>query len=504
MKKLISLILALVMCLSLFACGKAENEDETKKKSEKDEKKETVYEDKYGELAKEAEEKLPEYVLEAIRAYYGLDFGAELTDKMVASVETLTIDIPAVAAEANMVYIDAAVNGSSFTGTGVRAGGRVYPARMENIRTMVDEFGGEMENAVAERGEDAGQYYRELFDRLGSSKYNFIDLYNTNRDKFPAYSNLLDINAPGLDEKSKNEILEMYPDITETGPFYVYETNMSVAEVQRLIEFCVICTEAEASIPMGELDISYLEIFPNLKSVQCDERFNAKNCPVKLETLEASVLKGHYKCGDNLTWTFDGETLTIKGEGDMWDFSEKGTPWWCDMTSVVIEKGVTSIGADAFSGFGLEKITIADSATKIGANAFNGCKNLTEIDLPDSLSYIGDAAFKNCTGLTTLKLPNSVTEIGECAFMFCENIKTITFSSSLEVISQCAFAQCSSIKIIIIPASVTSISNDSFSGCDNLLLVTYLGTKAEWDNLFEDGFDKSANRFGVKCSDGMF
>ena len=137
MKRILSLFLALVMLLSLVACGSSEGEKETKKSDEKEEK---VYKDKHGDLAKEAEEKLPQYILEAIRAYYGLDFGGELTDKMVASVETLTIDIPAVTAEANMVYIDAAVNGSKFSGFAVRAGGRVYPERMKSIHKLADEF----------------------------------------------------------------------------------------------------------------------------------------------------------------------------------------------------------------------------------------------------------------------------------------------------------------------------------------------------------------------------
>ncbi|MBR6807154.1 MAG: leucine-rich repeat domain-containing protein [Clostridia bacterium] len=491
MKKFLSLLLVLVTCLSLFACGKVENEDETKKNNKKDDEK-AEYEDQHGDLAKEAEEKLPQYILEAIRAYYGVDFGGEITDKMVASVETLTIDIPAVTVDPNMVHIDAAVNGSSFSGLAIRPAGRVLKERMESIYKLADEFG--------EKIATDPEPYKEYAKYSNSVE----DWYEKNLQQLKNFAALKDINADGLSEIYKNAILEAYPDITETGPFYALETLMTNAEFVRLFVFCDVFAGFENIVPMGELDLSCLEALPNLKSVTCDERFNVKNCPVKLETLEAPVLEGHYKCGDDLTWTFDGETLTIKGEGDMWDFTDTGTPWWGDITSVVIDDGITSIGADAFNGFDIEKITIHDSVTKIGANAFANCKSLTEIDLPDSLSYIGDAAFRSCSALTTLTLPNSVSEIGESAFSFCENIKTITLSSSLEAIPHVAFAHCSSIKLIIIPASVTSISNDSFIGCDNLLLVTYLGTKAQWGNLFEDGFDRSANRYGVKCSDGLF
>ena len=63
-------------------------------------------------------------------------------------------------------------------------------------------------------------------------------------------------------------------------------------------------------------------------------------------------------CGENLTWTFDRETstLTISGTGEMDDYSwqsgnEAYAPWyvWSEqITSIVIEEGVASIGAYAF------------------------------------------------------------------------------------------------------------------------------------------------------------
>ena len=118
MKKIFSLILALVMLLSLASCG-AGNEE----KKEKEEKEKVVYKDKHGKLAKEAEEKLPEYILEAIRAYYGLPIGGELTDKMIASVEEIKIaDIQEKIGEEGGYYIDAAINGSKYYGIGIAPG----------------------------------------------------------------------------------------------------------------------------------------------------------------------------------------------------------------------------------------------------------------------------------------------------------------------------------------------------------------------------------------------
>ena len=53
-------------------------------------------------------------------------------------------------------------------------------------------------------------------------------------------------------------------------------------------------------------------------------------------------------CGENLTWTLNHATLTISGNGDMYDnqiFSEETAH---PIEQVIIESGVTSVGKFAF------------------------------------------------------------------------------------------------------------------------------------------------------------
>ena len=109
--------------------------------------------------------------------------------------------------------------------------------------------------------------------------------------------------------------------------------------------------------------------------------------------------------GDNLTWILDDEgVLTISGTGVMASWNWKGSPWYANkdkIESVVIEDGVTSIGANAFDGCsGLTSITIPSSVTSIGEYTFDGCSGLTSITIPNSVKSIGTSAFSGCSGLT--------------------------------------------------------------------------------------------------------
>ena len=126
-----------------------------------------------------------------------------------------------------------------------------------------------------------------------------------------------------------------------------------------------------------------------------------------------------HSCGENVTWSVDlaNGVLEISGQGAMSDYSisaygdEKPEyyPYREYITSVVVQPGVTGIGAEAFYYFhNLEQITFADSVTAIGEFAFYDCESLRDISLPDSLTAIGDCAFSGCCGLTAVTIPQKV------------------------------------------------------------------------------------------------
>ncbi len=259
------------------------------------------------------------------------------------------------------------------------------------------------------------------------------------------------------------------------------------------------------------------------------------------ELFDAEVV-GSGKCGDNLTWTLTSDgTLAISGTGEMYNWYYNSRVPWCNrretITSIIIEKGVTSIGKNAFALCSnlTTNINIPDGVTSIGYNAFFNCNGVTSITLPDSLTWISDEAFVNCSSLKSINIPASVTGIGYEVFCGCGSLtsidvafgntmytsvdgvlfdKDITFLKQYPIgrnetkyaipdgvtsIGDHAFEDCTSLTSIVLPESVTSIGYEAFNGCGSLTSITlpdgvtdigkwaFIGTayyndEANWEN----------------------
>ena len=175
-------------------------------------------------------------------------------------------------------------------------------------------------------------------------------------------------------------------------------------------------------------------------------------------------------CGDsgsNVTWSLDDNgTLTISGSGKIEDCrSDIDQPWYSnrsDITSVVIEPGVTSIGLQAFyECSNLTSITIPSGLTSIGEQAFGNCTGLTSITIPSGFISIGDYAFWNCTGLTSITIQNGVTSIGTGAFWNCTGLTSITIPSSVTSIGVNVFYNCTGLTDITVDSSNPSYCSES-------------------------------------------
>lgn len=105
---------------------------------------------------------------------------------------------------------------------------------------------------------------------------------------------------------------------------------------------------------------------------------------------------------------------------------------------------------------------------------------------PPAPSEIKATEFSGNDTLTAYSIPRGVKKIGERAFAFCENLETID-----------------------IPTSVKIIESSAFVGCINLKTVNYLGSKEEWERLFNSpDFSRLQNEdllnAKVICLDGDY
>ncbi|WP_158648239.1 leucine-rich repeat domain-containing protein, partial [Candidatus Symbiothrix dinenymphae] len=113
-----------------------------------------------------------------------------------------------------------------------------------------------------------------------------------------------------------------------------------------------------------------------------------------------------YPTAADVIATFYNDTLTINGSGAMQNWSSStdnavNTPWYYlrnNITTVVINDDVTTIGAFAFSYCSsLSSVTISNRVDSIANYAFSSCRNLVSIT---NLSFvpqnIRDSVFASC------------------------------------------------------------------------------------------------------------
>ena len=215
------------------------------------------------------------------------------------------------------------------------------------------------------------------------------------------------------------------------------------------------------------------------------------SCVSSLFAFTAQAASG--SCGPGLSWDYNEKkaTLTISGSGAMNDFDvnednyttydmfgdkieipRTTAPWQAHagaIKSVVIQSGVTKIGAYAFAGCtSLENVAIDDSVAYIGDYAFGGCVSLKSFTIPDSVKETGFAVFYQCFNLTDVTIGNGLTRLSEYMFYQAANLKNVAIGSSVKAIGAGAFMMCFNLERIVLPNSVKSIDEDAFMMCVSL------------------------------------
>ena len=132
--------------------------------------------------------------------------------------------------------------------------------------------------------------------------------------------------------------------------------------------------------------------------------------------------------GTDIVWKIDGDgVLTISGVGDIPDYSTSvRSPWYAnkeDIKCVIVEDGITGIGAQAFAFL----------------------ENATSIKLAESVKFVGQLFMRN-TAVEEIDL-SFVETVGEGAFNAATNLKTIIFSEKLRDCQGNIFANTQTITI---------------------------------------------------------
>ena len=142
------------------------------------------------------------------------------------------------------------------------------------------------------------------------------------------------------------------------------------------------------------------------------------------------------------------------------------------LQSIVLPKGITTIGDDAFSyNTSLTSIKIPNTVTTIGKRAFYGCTNLTSIEIPDSVTYIGDYCFWNCNRLQKIKLSKKIQTINQGLLEGCSSLTEIEIPEGVESIGYAAFRSCDKLTTITLPASLTYITGSALTRLSRLTEV---------------------------------
>ena len=232
-------------------------------------------------------------------------------------------------------------------------------------------------------------------------------------------------------------------------------------------------------------------------------------------------------CGESVYRRYDAETdsLVVYGTGATFNFDPETEIVQDTYSRVVIEAGVTHIGAYFLEGDTIGELVLPDGALTIDEDAFNSCTiervtfpqtatdatqygfgseysnfgnsivyeldlgglngfpsgfrfgsgdnyDLRELIVGANITEIPDNTC-NCFGsLTSLTLPDGLLSIGDGAFESCEMLQTLCIPDTVTSISNYAFDYCTGLESVTLPKDLLTIGEWAFCTCENLTSIT--------------------------------
>lgn len=156
----------------------------------------------------------------------------------------------------------------------------------------------------------------------------------------------------------------------------------------------------------------------------------------ELTMAQAAYAEPEWNTLEAVKWVIlENGTLVICGNGPMPDFDSETAPWFSEpgtIETVVIQDGVTRIGAYAFDGLSSAvNISLPESVSEIGAAAFRGC-GISSITIPEGVTVLEGGILQQCESLKTVTLPSTLTSVQMYAFYKSERLTDVYFAGSME------------------------------------------------------------------------
>ena len=215
--------------------------------------------------------------------------------------------------------------------------------------------------------------------------------------------------AQGVEAEDHSVVVTLT--VTPDPGYYIRKGDITV----QLVRDPAAGSRADSEVPMGDAVVL---------SYKGDDKADAEDLTLAREYtftvpggLNAYVSKAEFQStasigveGANVSWSYDETTITITGEGATRDFGGEGVvdPFAsvrASVTSIVVEKGVTGLGAGIFAGCtALTSIKIENAAQvlTLGEGAIPANEGL-QIDVPGNLYN----EYKTTDGWSALTITSS-------------------------------------------------------------------------------------------------
>lgn len=231
-----------------------------------------------------------------------------------------------------------------------------------------------------------------------------------------------------------------------------------------------------------------------------DENFSASG---EIELIIPSTVTS---IGDEAFYGFGEMNVEIKEGTSTLSFGNN-VFYGCEIGTLNIPKNVTAL-ANFFTGMSVEEIVVAEgnqlflsidgvlytkdaSGNPATLLIFPSGKHVSDFTVPDGVTAIADGAFKGNDWVEEITLPASLTKIGQEAFAGCSELTTVTFTQSTGslTIGAYAFHECSYLESVELPKGV-SITIGAYAFANTSRLKTL--TLGNVVSIGDHAFEKAA------------